>query len=124
MAESIKLRETPLMRIDRFKSEYGLDEKVSKQIVNTSMKLADIFEKIAKATDAETARSWTSGTISANWKVFEEKADEKGDELVGIISEFHDGKITDTECSTHQSTHDRKIRRRSIRRFGRSRSAD
>ena len=99
MAESIKLRETPLMRIDRFKSEYGLDEKVSKQIVNTSMKLADIFEKIAKATDAETARSWTSGTISANWKVFEDKAEEKGDELVGIISEFHDGKITDTECS-------------------------
>lgn len=98
MAESIKLRETPLMRIDRFRSEYGLDEKVSKQIVNTSMKLADIFEKIAKATDAETARSWTSGTISANWKVFEEKADEKGDELVEIVSEFHDGKITDTEC--------------------------
>lgn len=98
MAESIKLRETPLMRIDRFKSEYGLDEKVSKQIVNTSMKLADIFEKIAKATDAETARSWTSGTISANWKVFEEKADEKGDELVEIVSEFYKKNITDTEC--------------------------
>ncbi len=98
MAESIKLRETPLMRIERFGKEYGLDEKVSKQIVNTSMKLADIFEKIAKATDAETARSWTSGTISANWKVFEEKADEKGDELVEIVGEFYKKNITDTEC--------------------------
>lgn len=99
IAESIQLRESPLVKIARFQKEYGMDEKIAKQIVNTSMSLADIFERIAKATDVATATSWTSGTIAANWKSFESKADEKGEELVDTVVDYHKGKMTDTECN-------------------------
>jgi len=99
IAESIQLRESPLVRIARFQKEYGLEEKMAKQIVNTSMRLADVFETIVKATDVPTATTWVSGTITANWKVFEPNADEKMDELVGIVREYHEGNITDTECN-------------------------
>ena len=98
IAEGIKLRESPLVMIDRFQKEYGLEEKTAKQIVNTSMSLAEMFERLAKETDTETAVKWTTGTISANWKVFEPSVPEKGQELVAVVSRFHRGEITDTQC--------------------------
>ena len=99
MADSIKLRESPLVMIARFQKEYGLEEKAAKQLVNTSMKLAELFERIAKATDVKTAVTWSTGTISANWKAFEADAAEKSDDLIAIISKFFKGEITDTQCN-------------------------
>ncbi|MFA6804887.1 MAG: Asp-tRNA(Asn)/Glu-tRNA(Gln) amidotransferase subunit GatB [Candidatus Methanomethylophilaceae archaeon] len=99
MAESIKIKESPLKRTMRLSSEYGLNEKAAKQLVATSMDLADLFERVAKATDVQIAKTWVAGAVSANWKAFEanDKADEDG--IVDIISKFADGKITDTECN-------------------------
>ena len=99
IAEGIKLRESPLVMIARFQQEYGLEEKAAKQLVNTSMKLAELFERIAKATDVKTAVTWSTGTISANWKTFEPDASEKADDVIAIISKFSKGEITDTQCN-------------------------
>ena len=98
MAEGIKLRESPLVMIDRFQKEYGIEERSAKQLVNTSMGLAKMFERIAKETDVDTAITWTTGTISANWKAFEEHVAEKSDELIAAVSRFYHGEITDTQC--------------------------
>ena len=98
MAEGIKLRESPLNMIARFVKDYGMEEKKAKQIVNTSMKVAEMFEDIVKATDVQTAITWTTGTITANWKAFEEQ-DGDPKEIVEIISQFHRKEITDTECN-------------------------
>ena len=62
------------------------------------MGLAKMFERIAKETDVDTAITWTTGTISANWKAFEEHVAEKSDELIAAVSRFYHGEITDTQC--------------------------
>lgn len=98
MAEGIKLKESPLMMISRFQKEYGLDEKTAKQIINASVGLGELFESIAEATDVQTAKTMTTGTISANWKSFE-PSPEKNDEIVKTIKKFSDGGMTDTECN-------------------------
>ncbi len=98
MAESIRLKESPLLMIDRFQKQYGLDEKSAKQIVNTSTKLAELFEEIAKETDKGTALTMITGPISAGWKILEPDVDAKRSELIAIIKDFHVKKITDTEC--------------------------
>lgn len=99
MAEGIVLRESPLVRIARFQKEHWLDENSSKQIVNTSMRLADLFEELVKETDLDVAKSVTLGTITANWKAFEPNADERSAELKAIVKEYFEKKITDTECN-------------------------
>lgn len=96
MAKSIKLRESPIDMANRFERQYGIEAKMAKQIVSTSLELAALFEEIASKTDAPTAVTWTSGVISANWKQFDTS---KKDELVGIVQSFHAGEITDTECT-------------------------
>lgn len=99
IAENIKLRESPLNMAVRFQKDYELDEKTAKQIITTSMKMAELFEKIVKISDAQTAKTWITGTISAYWKEFEPTAEEKTKDLIAIISEFYAKKITDTECN-------------------------
>lgn len=99
MAESIKLRESPLVRIARFQKDYSMDELSAKQIVNTSMRLADLFEELIKISDVDVAKSLTLGTITANWKMFEPSADEKLDDLKAIVVRFFKKEITDTQCN-------------------------
>lgn len=99
IAEGIKLRESPLDVIARFQKDYGLDEKTAKQLVSTSMRMSELFEELVKATDVQTAKTWTTGTISANWKVFEPSADEKSEDVIKAVSDLFNGKITDTECN-------------------------
>jgi aspartyl-tRNA(Asn)/glutamyl-tRNA(Gln) amidotransferase subunit B len=104
LADSIKIKESPLERTKRFCNDYGLDEKTSKQIINTSMEFADLFEDISKTTDVQTARTWTSGVISANWKSFEDLSKHHANgidskKIVDMICDYKLGKITDTECS-------------------------
>ncbi len=98
LKESITIKESPHNMVSRIASEYVIDPKTAKQYVSTSVKLASLFEKLAKATDAKTALSWTSGAISSNWKVFEPRNIPDGP-VVDLVSKFSKGEINDTECS-------------------------
>ena len=95
MARSIKIRESPIEMAARFEREYGIDSKMAKQIVSTSLDLAALFEELVSRTDVATAVTWTTGPITANWKQFDAS---KKEELIAIVCEFHEGHITDTEC--------------------------
>ena len=99
IADSIRIKETPADMASRLAREYKISDKISKQVVNTSVKLAELFEGLIKATDPETAVSWTTGMISANWKMLDPEYERKKDAVVGIVRAFHSGKITDTETS-------------------------
>jgi aspartyl-tRNA(Asn)/glutamyl-tRNA(Gln) amidotransferase subunit B len=105
LANSIKIKESPLNRSVRLSKEYGLDEKTAKQLIATSMELTDLFEEVAKATDVQTAKTWIAGVVSANWKAFECRCSEHLEQdstrngILEIICKYKAGKITDTECS-------------------------
>ena len=96
MARSIKLRESPIEMAARFERDYAMDARMAKQIVSTSLELAALFEELVTKTDVPAAVTWTTGPITANWKQFD--TSKKG-ELVGIVCDFHAGKMTDTECA-------------------------
>ncbi|MDD2410384.1 MAG: Asp-tRNA(Asn)/Glu-tRNA(Gln) amidotransferase subunit GatB [Candidatus Methanomethylophilaceae archaeon] len=98
LADSLKIKESPHNMIIRLTKEYGIDERTAKQFVSTSVDLARLFEDLAAATDAETARTWTSGAISAGWRAFEARGGKDASEAVSIVRDFTNGKITDTEC--------------------------
>ena len=104
IANSIKIKETPADMASRIAQQYGVNEKITKQIVNTSVKLAELFEELIMSTDAETAVSWTTGVISANWKVLDEGYEGKRNDILKTVKEFHSGKITDTEASIRLKT--------------------
>ena len=104
IADRISIKETPADMASRLSREYSISDKISKQIVNTSVKLAELFEDLIKATDPETAVSWTTGIISANWKALDADHEEKKDDILGIVKEFRAGKITDTETSIKLKT--------------------
>ncbi len=95
IANNIKVKETPVAMAERISKQFGIELKMAKQIVTTSVDLASLFEELVSATDVKTAITWTSGPISANWKVFDLS---KKDELISIVKECFDGSITDTEC--------------------------
>ena len=99
IADSIVTKESPLDVTKRLQNEYGLDEKIAKQIVNTSMRLAELFEHIAKRAGAQDALTWVTGTISSNWKLLEKDADTKKDDIVNIVMRHKNGDINDVECS-------------------------
>jgi aspartyl-tRNA(Asn)/glutamyl-tRNA(Gln) amidotransferase subunit B len=97
LAESIQIRESPLNKTLRLADEYGIDEKFAKQLVTTSMDLADIFEDIAKMSDTNIAKKWIS-VITANWKIFEEKGSMNKEGILEIVEKFVKGETKDTEC--------------------------
>ena len=98
MQSSVRIKESPQNTISRLSREYGLDDKVSRQIVSTSMGLAHLFEILAKETDIGTAVSWISGAISANWKAFE-LSSSNTDGIIDIVKRFSKNEINDVECS-------------------------
>ena len=98
IADSIEIKETPAELSARLTKDYGILSKISKQIVNTSMEMTGLFEEVAKATDPDTAVTWITGTISANWKTLEPRLNEKRKDLLSIITSAHKGKMTDTEA--------------------------
>lgn len=98
LSESITIGESPLKMTLRLSEEYDIDGKTAKQLVSTSMDLANLFERIAEASDAKTALTWTTGPIAANWKAFEQRCGDPS-EIVKIVKRFKEGEITDTECS-------------------------
>lgn len=99
MAENIRIREGPLDMALRFQADYGLDENAAKQIVSTSMRLAELFEELVKNSDVSMAKTLTTGVISAHWKAFEPDCDEKSADIVAVVKDLVAKKITDTECN-------------------------
>jgi len=99
IADGIRIKETPADMASRLSREYKISDKISKQVVNTSVKLAELFEDLIRATDPETAVSWTTGVISANWKALDAAYEEKKNIILEIVKEFRSGRITDTETS-------------------------
>ena len=92
-------KESPRSMIARLEKEYGISEKVSEQMVNTSVGLAELFEYLAKRADPEYAVKCVTGPISSHWRSLENSVDEKKDGLADIAVRFKEGKINDVECS-------------------------
>ena len=95
LAESIKIKESPLKMTLRLADQYGIDQKMAKQLVTTSVGLAELFETVANRTDVQNAVKWVVGPVSANWKSL---GDKDLLPIVDTICRFSAGDITDTEC--------------------------
>lgn len=97
MADAIRIKESPQKMVLRLADQYGIEQKMAKQLVSTSIGLAETFETVAKDVDVQNAIKWVAGPVSANWKAMEER---NGDvsEVITVIRRFAAGEITDTEC--------------------------
>ena len=98
LADGIRIKESPQKMALRMSTQYGIDQKMAKQLIATSIGLAEIFEKVAGDHDAQTAIKWVAGPISANWKAMESAGRDPA-EAVASIERFVRGEITDAECS-------------------------
>ena len=92
-------KESPMNMTVRFVNDYKIDAKVAEQIVNTSVKLAELFEHLAKKVGSEKALKWITGPISSSWKVLEKDVGEKKDGITDIVVKQKKGEINDIECS-------------------------
>lgn len=97
LADSIRIKESPQKMASRLSAQYGIDARMAKQLVSTSIGLADMFESVAKEFDPATAVKWVAGPVSANWKNMEEAG--RDADIIGIVRRFKSGEITDSECS-------------------------
>jgi aspartyl-tRNA(Asn)/glutamyl-tRNA(Gln) amidotransferase subunit B len=99
LARSISTAETPLRRAQRMAGHYAVDFSKMRQIVLTSMPLADMFEMLAQKVDPETALAWTLGPISANWSALLSRLDDQvRNDLASIIVQVTNREITDSEA--------------------------
>lgn len=98
MAAEIENKETPMEMIARFVKDYSMTEESAKQMVSTDIRLAELFETAASATDAETAKGFAFGIISSHWRAFDPSKG-KTDDILAMIVRFHRGEITDVECN-------------------------
>ena len=98
LAESIKIKESPLQMTLRLARDYEIDQKMAKQLVTTSVSLAEVFETVAKQHGTGNAVKWVAGPVSANWKHMEARGGTPED-VLPAIARFASGEITDTECA-------------------------
>lgn len=98
LAESIKIKESPAKMAVRLSSQYGIDGKMAKQLIATSLGLVDVFEKVAGELGTAAAVKWVTGPINANWKAME-SAGRNADGAIDAVRKFSKGEITDTECA-------------------------
>ena len=96
MARNLDLKETPLARAKRLVSSFGIGEATAKQLVLTSVTLTDLFEELCRHVPPERAVSWTTGPISGNWTVLQDRA--KWPEIVQIVKDDAEGRINDNEA--------------------------
>lgn len=98
LADSIRIKESPAKMSLRIANQYSIDQRMAKQLVTTSVDLAELFEKVASRHGTQVAVKWIGGPVTSNWKSLESSgADVDG--VNGIIDRFVAGEITDTECS-------------------------
>ena len=98
LAESIKIKESPLQMTLRLARDYEIDQKMAKQLVTTSVSLAEVFETVAKQYGTPNAVKWVAGPVSANWKHMEARGGTPED-VLPAIARFASEEITDTECA-------------------------
>ncbi len=98
MADSIRIKESPQKMAARISAEYGIDQRMAKQLVSASVGLAEAFETVAKESGVQNAVKWVAGPVSAGWKAMEARGGTP-DEAIGAIRRFAAGEITDTECA-------------------------
>jgi aspartyl-tRNA(Asn)/glutamyl-tRNA(Gln) amidotransferase subunit B len=98
LADSLVIPETPLKRADRLSYKYGVQFEKARQIVMTSMQLADLFEELCDMTSPEMALTWTLGPISANWSLLQRATDDARKNAVQAVMSFARGEITDNEA--------------------------
>ena len=97
MADAIKIKESPQKMVLRLADQYKIEQKMAKQLVTTSVGLAETFETVARDVDVQNAIKWVAGPVSANWKAMEERGGDVS-EVIPVIKRFAAGEITDTEC--------------------------
>ena len=97
LADSIVIKEAPAKMITRMADQYGIDQKMVKQLVSTSTDLAQFFETVSKQYGTENAIKWVAGPVTAHWKALESR-NGSTDEVLAVIGKFASGKINDTEC--------------------------
>ena len=99
LARSMSTTETPLRRAQRMAGHYALEFSKMRQIVLTSMPLADMFETLAQKVEPGIALAWTLGPISANWSALLPRLDEQlRTDLASIITQVVNREITDSEA--------------------------
>ncbi len=98
LAESIRIKESPQKMAARMANQYGIEEKMAKQLISTSIGLAEVFERVAGDLDVPTAVKWIGGPVSANWKSME-AAGRDVQPALDAITRFSKGEITDSECA-------------------------
>ena len=97
LADSIVIKEAPAKMITRMADQYGIDQKMAKQLVSTSTDLALFFETVAGKYGKDLAVKWVAGPVTSNWKRFEERGGST-DGILEIIGRFAAGSINDSEC--------------------------
>ncbi len=98
LADSIRIKESPQKMALRISNQYGIDQKMARQLVSTSVGLAETFERVAGELGTQTAVKWVAGPISANWKALEADGRDVGPAL-DAVRRFSAGEITDAECA-------------------------
>ncbi len=103
MAEELENKETPLERARRLELQYGLAESTARQLVNTSMRLCDLFERMAADLGAKVALNVT-GQVSGPWFHVKDSFDQSMEDAVFEAAEefWRDG-ITDSELTIRLS---------------------
>jgi len=98
IARSLKPIETPLRRAQRMSGHYVVDFEKCRQIVLTSMAMADLFEGLAARVDPEMALNWTLGPISSHWSQLLPLLNAQvTNDVVTVVSQVADREITDSE---------------------------
>jgi len=98
VARSLSREETPLRRAQRLAGHYAVDFDKTRQIVLTSMKMAEVFESLAEKVGPEAAMTWTLGPISSSWAALEPKLnDQVIRDLMDAVEKVVSREITDSE---------------------------
>lgn len=90
--------ETPLRRAQRMSAHYVVDYDKARQVVLTSMAMADLFEALASVVEPEVAMNWTLGPISSTWGQLLPRMNEQvAKEIVEVVRLVVERQITDSE---------------------------
>ncbi|HUL40064.1 MAG TPA: Asp-tRNA(Asn)/Glu-tRNA(Gln) amidotransferase subunit GatB [Methanomassiliicoccales archaeon] len=90
--------ETPLRRAQRMSAHYVVDYDKARQVVLTSMAMADLFEALAGEVEPEVAMSWTLGPISQSWSQLLPRISEQvTKDIIEAVRLVVERQITDSE---------------------------
>jgi aspartyl-tRNA(Asn)/glutamyl-tRNA(Gln) amidotransferase subunit B len=98
ISEALPEVETPLRRAQRMSAHYVVDYDKARQVVLTSMAMADLFEALASAIEPDVAMNWTLGPISSSWgQLLPRMSDQVTKEIIEAVRLVVERHITDSE---------------------------